>query len=56
MPQDSDKAKSLTGLLQRGDGYVDNENSPWLKKSGNLSPLLFFLFQMSAMTSLSLRA
>lgn len=56
MPEGSAEAKSLTGLLQRVDSYVDNETIPWLKESGNLSPSLFFLFQMSAMTPLSLRA
>ena len=44
MSQDSAKAKSLTGLLQGGDSYMDNENSLWLKESGNLSPFAVFPF------------
>lgn len=57
MPQGSGEAKSLTGLLQEGDNYVDNEDSRWLKEWGNLSHLLFPLFfQISAMSTLSVMA
>lgn len=44
MPEGSAEAKSLTGLLQRVDSYVDNETIPWLKESGKPFSLVVFPF------------
>ena len=56
MSQDSAEAKSLAGLLQGEDSYVDNENSLWLKESGNLSPFAVFPFSNEHHDPLSVRA